>query len=87
VLKWALERIEGKAAALDTPIGRVPTPEALDTTGLDLSADDLQEALTVNVDEWKRELPLIEEWFDKIGTSLPSSLRDELDALRLRLES
>jgi phosphoenolpyruvate carboxykinase (GTP) len=87
VLKWALERIEGKAAALDTPIGRVPTAEALDTTGLDLSADDLQEALTVNVDEWKRELPLIEEWFDKIGTSLPSSLRDELDALRLRLES
>jgi phosphoenolpyruvate carboxykinase (GTP) len=52
-----------------------------------MSADDLQEALTVNVDEWKGELPLIEEWFDKIGTSLPSSLRDELEALRLRLDA
>jgi len=86
VLKWALERIEGKAAALDTPIGRVPTPGALDTSGLDLSAEDLQEALTVNVEEWKRELPLIDEWFATIGTSLPTSLRDELEALRLRLE-
>ncbi|MFN2563319.1 MAG: phosphoenolpyruvate carboxykinase (GTP) [Jatrophihabitans sp.] len=87
VIKWALERIDGKAAALDTPIGRVPTPEALDVDGLDMTDDDLRGALTVNVDEWKNELPLIEEWFDKIGTALPSSMRDELDALKLRLEA
>ncbi|HEV7177133.1 MAG TPA: phosphoenolpyruvate carboxykinase domain-containing protein, partial [Solirubrobacteraceae bacterium] len=87
VLKWALERIEGKAAAQDTPIGRVPTAEALDTDGLDMSDDALANALTVNVDEWRAELPLIEEWFDKIGASLPTSMRDELDALKLRLEA
>jgi phosphoenolpyruvate carboxykinase (GTP) len=86
VLKWALERIEGKAAAQDTPIGRVPTPEALDTSGLDLSAEELDKALTVNVDEWRAELPLIQEWFDKIGASLPTSMRDEFDALKLRLD-
>jgi len=85
VLKWALDRIEGKAAAVDTPIGRVPTPEALDTEGLDMSADELQKALTVNVAEWQAEIPLIEEWFDKIGSQLPSSLRDELESLKLRL--
>jgi phosphoenolpyruvate carboxykinase (GTP) len=87
VIKWALERIDGTAAAIDTPIGRVPTPDALDVDGLDMSDDDLRGALGVNVDEWKNEIPLIEEWFDKIGTALPTTMRDELEALRQRLEA
>jgi phosphoenolpyruvate carboxykinase (GTP) len=87
VIKWALERIEGTAAAVDTPIGRVPAPGALDVSGLELGADALRDALDVDVDEWQREIPLIEEWFDKIGATLPTSLRDELDALKLRLTS
>ncbi len=85
VLKWALERIEGTAAAVDTPIGRVPTPGSLDVEGLDVDPDLLAASLHVDVDEWKAELPGIEEWFTKIGDSLPSSLRDELEALRQRL--
>jgi phosphoenolpyruvate carboxykinase (GTP) len=87
VIKWALERIEGKAAAVDTPIGRVPTPEALDVTGLGLTEDELRAALAVKVEEWKDEIPAIEEWFDKIGSQLPTSLRDELDSLKLRLSA
>jgi phosphoenolpyruvate carboxykinase (GTP) len=87
VIKWALERIEGKAAAVDTPIGRVPAPDSLDVTGLEMDEKDLIESITVKVDEWKGEIPLIEEWFDKIGAALPSSMRDELDALKLRLEA
>jgi phosphoenolpyruvate carboxykinase (GTP) len=86
VLKWALERIEGKAAAIDTPIGRVPTPATLDTDGLEMTEDELQAALAVNVADWRKEIPLIEEWFEKIGTTLPTSMRDELEALKLRLE-
>jgi phosphoenolpyruvate carboxykinase (GTP) len=85
VLKWALERIEGSAAAIDTPIGRVPTPDALDVEGLDMSAAELQKALTVNVEDWQNEIAGIEEWFDKIGPALPSSMRDELESLKLRL--
>ncbi|MHA3703810.1 phosphoenolpyruvate carboxykinase (GTP) [Jatrophihabitans sp. YIM 134969] len=85
VLKWALERIEGTAAAVDTPIGRVPTPDSLDVEGLDMDPELLSASLDVDVDEWKSELAGIEEWFDKIGDSLPSSLRDELEALRQRL--
>jgi phosphoenolpyruvate carboxykinase (GTP) len=85
VLKWAIERIEGKAAAVDTPIGRVPTPDALDTTGLGLSEETLAGALTVDVDEWRAEIPDIEAWFAKIGDKVPSSLRDELESLKLRL--
>jgi phosphoenolpyruvate carboxykinase (GTP) len=87
VLKWALGRISGTAAATDTPIGRVPTTEALDTSGLDLSEAELQAALAVEVDEWRNEIGGIEAWFDKIGNSLPTSMRDELDSLKLRLNT
>jgi len=85
VLKWAIERIEGTADAVDTPIGRVPAPDGLDTTGLDLSQHALDVALTVDVAQWQRELPDIEAWFAKIGDRLPSALRDEFESLKLRL--
>jgi len=85
VLKWVIERIEGKAAANETPIGWVPTVDALDVEGLEEPIEDIEAALNVDVEEWKAEIPLIEEWFDKIGEKLPTSLRDELEALKLRL--
>ena len=85
VLAWAMARIEGTAAAVDTPIGFVPTPEALDLDGLGVPAADLQEALAVDSQEWRAELPLIEDWFARIGDRLPGVLRDELDHLRYRL--
>ncbi|GAA1267906.1 phosphoenolpyruvate carboxykinase (GTP) [Saccharothrix xinjiangensis] len=85
VLKWAVERIEGRAAAVETPIGHVPTADALDLGGLDASREDVEAALEVDAEEWRAELPMIEEWFAKIGEKVPTSLRDELEALKLRL--
>ena len=87
VLKWVVERIDGQAAAVETPIGYVPTPESLDTEGLELSADDLAAALTVDPEEWKAEVPQIQEWFEKFGDDLPAVLWTELDGLRARLGS
>ena len=86
VLKWVVERIEGRAAATETPIGYLPADGALDVTGLDTSPADLEEVLSVDPSEWQDELPLIEEWFDKIGDKLPTALRDELETLKRRLE-
>jgi phosphoenolpyruvate carboxykinase (GTP) len=77
--------MEGTAAAQETPIGFVPTPDQLDLDGLDVPLADVEAALAVDVEEWRAEIPLIEEWFDRIGTSLPTSMRDELDALKSRL--
>jgi phosphoenolpyruvate carboxykinase (GTP) len=85
VLKWAIERIEGKAAAVETAIGHVPTPESLDTDGLDMSHEELAHALTVDVEDWRAEIPQIEEWFAKFGETLPTQLRVELDGLKARL--
>ena len=86
VLKWAIERIEGRAGAVETPIGYVPTPDALDLAGLTIDTDDVAAALRVDSAEWREELPLIEEWFTKIGDKLPSGMRDELETLRRRLD-
>ncbi|HET8663413.1 MAG TPA: phosphoenolpyruvate carboxykinase (GTP) [Nocardioides sp.] len=85
VLKWVIERIEGQAAAVETPIGHVPTPESLDTEGLDLTREQLAAALAVDPEEWKAEIPQIQEWFEKFGEQLPGVLWTELDALKARL--
>ncbi|GAA4857880.1 phosphoenolpyruvate carboxykinase (GTP) [Saccharopolyspora cebuensis] len=85
VLKWIVERIEGRATAAETPVGMVPYADSLDLSGLDTPASDVDESLKVDVEEWKAELPLIDEWFDTIGDALPSSMRDELAALKQRL--
>ncbi|WP_051111808.1 phosphoenolpyruvate carboxykinase (GTP) [Sciscionella marina] len=86
VLKWIVGRLEGTTNARETPVGLVPNAEDLDTEGLSEPLEDIQAALSVDAGEWKSELPLIEEWFDKIGDKVPSSLRDELSALRHRLD-
>ena len=85
VIKWALDRIAGSATAVDTAIGRVPALDSLDTTGLDLSREQLEAALSVEPEEWRAEVDGIDEWFAKIGPALPSSMHDELDSLKLRL--
>ncbi|KJK48678.1 phosphoenolpyruvate carboxykinase, partial [Lentzea aerocolonigenes] len=87
ILKWVVDRVEGHATAFQTPIGWVPSTKALDLRGLGPSSDfDVRQALTVDHDEWRAELPLIEQWFATIGDKLPAALHDELEALRLRLD-
>jgi phosphoenolpyruvate carboxykinase (GTP) len=85
VLKWVLERVSGEAEAIDTAIGRVPLPDGIDTTGLDMSPELLAELLKVDNEAWRGEIPLIEEHFAFIGEHLPAELAEELKALEKRL--
>lgn len=85
VLKWIVDRVEGRAEGRSTAIGTVPDVENLDLAGLDIDPVDVAQALVVDADEWRAEVPLIEEWFEFIGDKLPTGLRDELDALKHRL--
>ena len=87
VLKWIVERLDGDAEALETPVGYVPAPGAIDTTGLDMTEEQVAKALSVDLEEWRKELPLIEEWFAKFGDKLPSQLADELATLKANLEN
>ncbi|MGV0714340.1 phosphoenolpyruvate carboxykinase (GTP) [Mycolicibacterium sp. XJ662] len=85
VMKWIVDRIEQRAGGRTTPIGTVPSAEDLDLSGLDVDPADVDAALEVNVDEWREELPLIEEWFEFVGEKLPTGIKDEFDALKHRL--
>jgi phosphoenolpyruvate carboxykinase (GTP) len=85
VLKWVVERIEGRATATETPIGHVPTLESLDTDGLDMTDEQIKAALHVSTQEWETEIPQIQAWFEKFGDTLPATLLTELDGLKVRL--
>ena len=85
VLKWIIERLDGTTGAEPTAIGNVPSAGALDVDGLNMTADQVSAALRVDRDEWAAELPLIREWFDFLGDSVPTALRTELAALESRL--
>ena len=85
VIKWAIEQIEGADGAVPTAIGLAPKAGSLDIDGLDVSAEDIQTALHVDVNEWKQEIPLIEEWFAKIGEKLPTQLISQLERLKAQL--
>jgi phosphoenolpyruvate carboxykinase (GTP) len=85
VLKWVIERVEGTAAYVDSPIGRLPTVDALDLDGLDIEPAVVEKLLTVDPDRWRRELPQLEEHYASLGQRVPDALRDQLKALEKRL--
>ncbi|MBO0747642.1 MAG: phosphoenolpyruvate carboxykinase (GTP) [Acidimicrobiaceae bacterium] len=85
VLEWVFERCVGRGEAVETPIGLIPASGAIPTEGLDVSADDMAALLAVSKEEWRNEVPLIAEHFDKLGERLPDALREELSNLVERL--
>jgi phosphoenolpyruvate carboxykinase (GTP) len=85
VLAWVFDRCGDAAPSVDTAIGRLPTEDALPTDGLDLAPGAIAELLSVDEDDWRAELPLIEEHYAVFGDRLPTTLHDELDHLAKRL--
>ena len=87
VLKWICQRVEDKGEAKETPIGYLPTPEALDIRGLSVSPEDLQALLRVDPQEWKKELDDASAYFHKLGAKLPAALQQQLSELEGRLNA
>ena len=86
VLKWILERVEGKGEAEETPIGYVPTRNALTLDGLKITHEALRELFRVDPDDWEIDLADVREFFAKFGNRLPEELREEQNNLVQRLE-
>ncbi|MDJ0311646.1 phosphoenolpyruvate carboxykinase (GTP) [Arthrobacter sp. H35-D1] len=84
VLKWVVERLEGTAEAVETPIGFIPAPGSLDLAGIQVTDSDMADALKVVPEEWETELAGIEEWYARFGDSLPQELAAELSGLKER---
>ncbi|HPU42528.1 MAG TPA: phosphoenolpyruvate carboxykinase domain-containing protein, partial [Acetivibrio clariflavus] len=86
VLKWIFERVSGEGKAVKTPIGYMPTPDAIDTTGLDISEETMAELLKVNKEDWLKEVQSIREHYANYGEKVPKALIAQLDALEQRLK-
>lgn len=87
VLKWVFERTSGKGKAVQTPIGFMPTADAIDVEGLDVSAHDMEELLKVNKEEWLAEVESIKAHYANFGEKLPKELSAQLAALETRLNA
>ncbi len=85
VLEWVFERTAGRGDAVETPIGFVPSMSALNVEGLNVTAADMSELLTVHNDEWRHEVPRIREHFAEFGDELPAKLHAEVDRLEAKL--
>jgi phosphoenolpyruvate carboxykinase (GTP) len=85
VLKWVFQRVDGGTEATETAIGLLPSPDDLDTSGLDVSDADLAELLAVDVDGWRRAIPQIREHYARFGDDIPAALQLAVDTLERRL--
>jgi phosphoenolpyruvate carboxykinase (GTP) len=86
VLKWIVDRCRGRVPAYETPVGWMPEPEDIDVTGLaDYNPADLVEALSVNLEEWKREVLSQDELFFRLYSDLPKELIFQRELLISRL--
>ena len=85
VLKWVFERVDGTADAIDTPIGKLPTKDALDLDGLEIDQADLDTLLSVDIAGWTTAIPQIREHYARFGERLPAVLNVEVDALEAKL--
>ncbi len=85
VLKWVFERVSGDGEAVETPIGLLPAPGALDTEGLDLSDAQATALLKVDIEGWRKEIPDIEDFYNRFGERVPTALRSQLTGLDDRL--
>ena len=86
VLKWILERIEGRGQAQETAIGHVPTRTGLTLDGLKISSEAIDELLRVNAEDWESELGDTKQFFDKFSDRLPRELLEEHRRLSQRFQ-
>jgi len=85
VLAWIFRRCDDRAEAVDSAIGRLPAQGAIDTSGLDVSREAMNELLEVDADQWREKLPQVREHLEQFGERLPNGLQDQLEALERRL--
>ena len=86
VLKWILERVEGRGAAQETPIGYVPAKSGLTLDGLKISDEEVNELLRVDTEDWEMELEDSKQFFGKFGERLPRQIREEHEKLARRFQ-
>ena len=87
VLKWVVDRIEGKVGADDTVVGHTARAEDLDLTGLDTPIEDVREALTADPELWKEDVADSRRYLEGLGSRVPQEIFDQLKQLDERIHA
>ena len=87
VLKWVVDRIEGKVGADDTVVGHTARAEDLDLTGLDTPIEDVREALTADPELWKEDVADSRRYLEGLGPRVPQEIFDQLQQLDERIHA
>ena len=87
ILEWILDRVGGEGEAVETAIGYVPKANALDLAGLSLKPGTVEALFSINTDEWLEDLKSQEEFFGQFGDRLPQMIKQEVEALTLRVDA
>jgi phosphoenolpyruvate carboxykinase (GTP) len=87
VLKWILDRSHGRVTAKETLVGNVPRPEDINLSGVDLTPEAARKVMDVDLAEWETELESQQEWFEKLGKTLPRSISLQRDILLERVRA
>jgi phosphoenolpyruvate carboxykinase (GTP) len=86
ILKWIIDRVNGKAGAKETPLGLVPDWNTFSVDGAGLTQSRLQRLFEVRPGEWQDELQDIKEFLDRFGAHLPYEIRNEFNRMSARLQ-
>jgi len=86
VLKWVVDRLEGRVGVQATPIGNLPEVGDLDVSDMDISYAQLQLLLSVDPEVWREEAGLIPAAYEKFGERLPEELWRQYENLIERLQ-
>jgi phosphoenolpyruvate carboxykinase (GTP) len=85
IIKWMIDRIEGKTGAKESEIGLFPEESSIDLSGLDIKKETMEKLLKVDKEDWRREVVMIEEFYAKFGDKIPHDLRNHLEELKKKL--
>jgi phosphoenolpyruvate carboxykinase (GTP) len=87
VLAWIFRRCEDQADAVESPVGLLPTLEGIDTDGLEVAPEAMEQLLAVDPEEWRKQLPQVQEHYARFGDGLPQTLREQLQTLTSQLDA
>jgi phosphoenolpyruvate carboxykinase (GTP) len=87
VLDWIIGRIEKTNQGKESPVGVVPRAGELNTVGIDVNENTLDELLEIDLEAWTKEVESIKEFFEEFGERMPKQLLKELDNLDRRIKA
>ncbi|MDZ4195978.1 MAG: phosphoenolpyruvate carboxykinase domain-containing protein, partial [Candidatus Izemoplasmatales bacterium] len=79
--QWIFERCDQQVDTISTPIGKIPNPRDLNLDGLHISKNRFEQLFNIDPTSWKKEVTLIHDYYQSLGSTLPKVLKEQLEKL------